>query len=184
MVHTRGVGGSSPPQATIHILGGRSVFLWCWLCFCGTDQNEPRTPTVSGAQTVFLRGCSGSPAPPIRRRRWGGQGSGGALAGGAGAGAPVASASAAPEGRVSRPIRGGRICLPPDKRSAVISADIVGRNGRCRFCGAGCGGWGRRASSCMTVLWLRLTTRLVRRWLTGDGGWALDHAPSAPVADG
>ena len=29
--------------------------------------------------------------------------------------------------------RGGRICLPPEKRGAAISADIVGGNGRCRW---------------------------------------------------
>ena len=72
----------------------------------GTDQNEQCSPTVREAARAPHRGRWGSPAPLIKRRRWGGE-------------------------AVSASDRGGRICLPPEKRGAAISADIVGGNGRC-----------------------------------------------------
>jgi len=73
----------------------------------GTEQKPPVLPTVRGASAVLFQGCVCSPAPLIKRRRWGGE-------------------------AVSASDRGGRICLPPKKTTPTVSADIVGGNGRCQ----------------------------------------------------
>ena len=78
--------------------------------FFGTEQKPPVLPTVRGASAVLFQGCVCSPAPLIKRRRWGGE-------------------------AVSASDRGGRICLPPKKTAPTVSADIVGGNGRCLFFG-------------------------------------------------
>jgi len=89
---------SSPPQGQSSKAEGSEN---------GTDQKELISPTVREAERASHQGCSRSPAPLIKRRRWGGE-------------------------AVSASDRGGRICLPPKKSGAVISADTVGGNGRCR----------------------------------------------------
>ncbi len=72
----------------------------------GTEQKMPILPTFRGASAALLQGCNSSPAPLIKRRRWGGE-------------------------AVSASDRGGRIRLPPKKTAPGVSADTVSGNGRC-----------------------------------------------------